>query len=124
LGEDGSGFSGTIGGAPVRLRIGREDVESAEGIEVWVEVDRELGSALGNNMGGGAPTPAGDGTKMIEIVAISTKKTLAAAKMVLNENTRLDMMNQGCRSDFPVRLARCRPTPHEEMTGWKILQVV
>jgi hypothetical protein len=62
----------------VRLRIGREDVVAAEGTDVGVrvEVDGEPGSALGDNMGGGtggAPTP-GDGTKMIEIVAISTKK--------------------------------------------------
>jgi hypothetical protein len=33
LGEDGSGFSEAIGGAPVRLRIGREDVGVAEGID-------------------------------------------------------------------------------------------
>ena len=68
--EDGSVFSGAIGRAPVRLRIGREDVGAAE--HEGIEVDRESGSALGEYKGGGAPT--GDGTKMIEIVAISTKK--------------------------------------------------
>lgn len=106
----------------MRLRIGREDVGAVEGIEVGdrVEIDRELDNALGDNMSGGAPTP-GDGTKVIEIVAISTeKKTLAAAKIVLNENTRLNMMNQGCRFDFPVGLARCRPTPQGETIGWRI----
>lgn len=59
----------------MRLRIGREDVEAAGGIEVGdrVEDDRELGSGLEDNLSGGAPTQ-GDGTKMIEIVAISTEK--------------------------------------------------
>ena len=60
---------------------------------------------------------------MIEIVAISTKKTLGSAKIVLNEKTRLNMMNQGCCSDFPVGLAECRPTPHGGMIRWKIPRV-
>jgi hypothetical protein len=72
LGEDGSVFSRAISGAPVRLRIGREDVGAAEGIEVGDRVEVE--SVLGDNMGGEAPR-TGDGAKIIiiEIVAISTK---------------------------------------------------
>jgi hypothetical protein len=74
LSGDGSIFSGAIIGAPVRLRIGREDGRRAEGIGVvgnrWVgDVERDLGSGFRGTMGGEAgeaPTPD-EATKLIPI---------------------------------------------------------